>query len=214
MMSQFIHHRTDIPQWLAAEIGRIAAQWSDLEWQFEETIRLLLTVGIKEGRIVTTGMNLKTRLMTASNLMQGRLLEKAVSVELCDELTDLGERIKRAEEDRNKLVHGLWGLVEGLWYLLWQRQQRAVADFGKRAHGKSMKLKRAVLPQHELISRTKTGAIRSELKACADAMVAFCAKLEAALPPSPHKSPRRVKQTVPLRKKRRAPLRPPLPSGG
>jgi hypothetical protein len=101
-MCPFFHHRTDIPQWLAAQIGRVAAEWSDSEWQLE-AIRLLLAVHIKHGRIVTTGMNMKSRLTTATNLVQAYLLEEIVEVGLYDDFADIDRRIKNATKIATRL---------------------------------------------------------------------------------------------------------------
>ena len=208
-MAQFVHHRTSIPAWLAKGIGHIAAEWSALEWELEDTIRILLAIDIGNAKIATTGMNMKSRFTTATNLTQAYLLQKAIPVELCEELINIERRVRNVEEDRNKYVHGLWGLVEGKWYLLWQRQQRAVSDFGKRAHGKPLKLRRAVLPTLDPVTDDKMQSVRLELKACVAVMDAYRKKLEAALPPSPHKSPRQLKQTFPPRKRKPKQIPPP-----
>ena len=201
-MADFVHHRTELPGWLASGIGCVAAEWSALEWELEETIRLLIPTHIQHGRIVSARAGMLARIMIATNLAQAYVLRKEMQVDLYEQFVEIGERIKNAEEDRNKIIHGLWGLAEDQWYLLWERQQRAVADFGKRSNGKAIKLRRAVLPQRELMTREKIKTIRSTIKACSAEMDSYRAKLEATLPPSPYTSPRQLKQTLRLHKKR------------
>ncbi len=63
-------HRTDLPKWLTSAIGQVAVEWSALERELEELNRLLMDVELKIGRMATTGMNVRTRLLVAKNFIQ------------------------------------------------------------------------------------------------------------------------------------------------
>ena len=46
-------HRTDLPKWILRGIGQVTVEWSVLERELEETIRLLMDVTLQNGRIIT-----------------------------------------------------------------------------------------------------------------------------------------------------------------
>lgn len=60
----WFEHRTDIPGWILSGIGQAAVEWAVLERELEELIRLLMDVGLMDGRIVVNWMNAKTRIAT------------------------------------------------------------------------------------------------------------------------------------------------------
>jgi len=59
-----------LPHWLVEPIGRVAVERSDLEWQLEETLRILMAVSEKAGRIVSQGMRVRARVTTITNFVQ------------------------------------------------------------------------------------------------------------------------------------------------
>lgn len=192
----WVDYRTDVPNWLAAGIGHIAVEWSHLESQFEEAIRLLLPGEMHIGRIIATGMNMRSRVMTTTNLVYSYVYYGKLKQALHDEIAKIGNKITDGvETERNKLVHGLWGRVEGHWELLRNSGARALPPVGK--------LPRAVMPQREQITPEKIKSIRDKIKSLSAQMDAFCAKLEVALPPSPYKSRREVRQSHPSRARRK-----------
>jgi hypothetical protein len=191
----WVEYRTDIPNWLALEIGRIAVEWSRLEAHFEEVIRLLMPAEMYIGRIATTGMNIRTRVAVASNLVRGHVLHGLLKQATHDEITSIGADVtdgkNRIDADRNKLVHGLWARVEGRWELIRSSGTRPLDPVGKTA--------RAVLPQREPADPAKIKETRKRIRALNQRLIAFCATLESELPPSPYKSRRQLKQSLPSR---------------
>ena len=204
----WIDQRIDVPQWLAAEIGRIAVEWSDLEWQLEETIRLLVPTHIQHARIVTTGMNVRSRLKVAENLVISHFHAGTLPKDACLQFRKHKEFVERIEPDRHKLVHGLWGRVEGHWELLRRAATRKMPEVGA--------VPRAVLPQRERITAGAARKIRADIKLAREAIDAFRlhledAKLEDALTPSLYKSPRQIGQSHPTRARRTKAPAAPLP---
>jgi hypothetical protein len=175
--------RLDLPRWLVAGLGRIAAEWSELEWQFEDAIRISLQTDVKLGRIAVTGMNMRSRVICLTNLLKAWRLDS-----LHDRFVKIGTEItNHRESERNRLVHGLWAKVAHNWYVIRTSGAgtREVEPFGK--------VTRAVLPQMEKITRRRLVTIRSQIRALRWKMIALRKELEAALPPSPHKSPRQLR---------------------
>ena len=162
-----------------------------------------METNVKFARIIATGMNLRTRLQNVNNLLHAYVYGGTLPVEFIDEFKKLSKRIDvKVETDRNNLVHGTWARVDGKWLLIRSAK-------GTRGHSqlKGFKLPRAVLPQLEPWSRDKTEAIRKKIKQARADLDSFTTKLENALPPSPHKSPRQRKQDRPSRaRKNKAPL--------
>jgi hypothetical protein len=203
----WIDHRTDIPAWLAAEIGRVAVEWSDIEWQLEETIRLLVPTHVQHARVLTTGMSMRTRLKVAENLVIGHFHNGHLSKEFCEEFRKLKVHVEKQEEHRNKLVHGVWGRVDGVWELIRTSGARELPEVGS--------LPRPVLPQRESMTRDKTKAIVAALKHGREMIDAFRLRLEGSKllevsrDPSLYRSPRQVRQSHPSRPRRtKAPARP------
>src|SRR5215813_3198760 len=67
-------HSTDLPDYITIGIGQIAAEWSVLERELEETIRLLMDADIQHVRILTNRMNAQTRHTAASQLIEGHII--------------------------------------------------------------------------------------------------------------------------------------------
>jgi hypothetical protein len=66
-------HRTDVPSWVALGIGQINVEWSVLERELEELIRLLMDIDIQPGRIIVNWMNAKTRGTTAGSVRRRQI---------------------------------------------------------------------------------------------------------------------------------------------
>lgn len=170
--------RRDLPDWLFAGIGRIAAEWSLLEYELEETIRVLLDVDVKRARIITAGMNARSRLACISNMMQMRDIAT-------NEFQTLRNRIeKEIENERNKIVHSLWGQIEPKWYI--------IRTGGKRDASGAIKLSRAVLPERIPMSSESFEEICSKIQTASNDLIAIRAQIASALPPSQHKSPQQL----------------------
>ena len=199
MVMWWVTHRTDIPSWLAVGTGRIVAEYADLEWQFEDAIRILLETGVKSARIVATGMNMRTRASCAEYLAMAHELKPA----LIASLRALGTNAEKMKRERDQLAHGLWGKVNGDWYVLRNSGTRTVPEFGS--------LPRAVLPQRELVTRKTIATVRKKIKTARAQMKEARKLLRDALPPSPHKSPEQHRQGPIPRGRRRTPKAPSRP---
>ena len=188
-------HRVDLPAWIATAIGKITAEWSDLEWKMEEVVRLLLGTDIERGRIAVNGMNMRNRVRVANNLVQSRNLNPMISKEATNIGTEITERV---EGERNMVVHAIWARVEGEWYIL--------RTSGVRKDAAGQKLARAVLPQREHITPARLLKIRTAINSLRARVDAFHLTLEGALPSSPHISPRQHRQPYPSRARRKKAL--------
>lgn len=190
----WLAHRRDVPTRLTNLVGQIAIEWSDLEWQLEETIRQLLDASIREGRITTSGMNMKARIYVARNLVQGLVIEKKLPASFVTDLDKIGTRITRKlEGQRNKLIHGLWGRLNGKWYVLRTSGTRTVKELRPELE----KVARATFPQREEMNETKMNSILGLIRRARENVELYCGKVENALPPSQHKSPRHIPQSHP-----------------
>jgi hypothetical protein len=190
----WLQHRVDIPSWLAIGIGQIASEWSDLEWQFEDAIRMLLQTDVKRGRIVTTGMNMRGRIACLISLMH------AVQIDdhLIDSTITIGTCItERLEGERNKIIHGLWSKVGRDWNLLISAGTRKHPVQGRR------KFRRSVLPERETATSQSLAEIRERIRDMRQQMENLRQQIEAALPPSPHKSPSQHQHHRPTRARKK-----------
>lgn len=205
----WIRHRVDTPVWIAKHIGKIAIEWSDLEWQFEDTIRLLMDAPVGHGRIATTGMTMRSRVVTTTNFVKSHVYHQNLPPAFSTQIEEIARKFSgKLETDRNKFVHGLYGKWRGKWYLLRNSGTRRVPDLKEIG-----KFPRAVLPQREEITPTIFEASLSDITQMRQRMVKFCEDLEAALPPSQHKSPRHIRQhSFPPARRKRAPSRQPRSS--
>jgi hypothetical protein len=179
-------HRADLPRWLTSGIGQIAVEWSILERELGELIRLLMDVDVGKARIVTTGMNARTRLAVAKNYVQERVYHKSLDVKFFNDLADFSNKITNTlEPDRNMVVHGLWDSRKGRWYVLRQSGARPTPTLQPTIK----KLFRPVLPQREPMTAEKLNEMARDIAAATAEIVAFCARLEGALAPLIHKPP-------------------------
>jgi hypothetical protein len=131
--------RLDMPAWLFAGIGRIAAEWSYLEWALEETIRILHQTDVKRGRIAAAGMNARTRAVCITSLLQAHELNA-----LSEQFAKLAERLNDHESERNMVAHGFWSKLNSEWFVIRTSGVRSVRDIGK--------IRRSTLPQRKLIT--------------------------------------------------------------
>jgi hypothetical protein len=173
-------HRTDVPQWLASGIGRVVIEWSVLERELEEFIQLLLDADIQSVRILTNKMNARTRVFTATNLMQAHVYNNKLPAAKLKEFIGLGKHIESLEMKRDVLAHGLWNRIKKKWYVLRLRQSRKTPDLSPDLQS----LSRAVIPQREMINGTMLRTIAKEIIAAATKTQNFRESLEPALSPS------------------------------
>jgi hypothetical protein len=184
-------HRTDLPDCITIGIGQIVVEWSVLERELEELIRLLMDADIQHVRIVTNSMKAQTRLSAAQHLIEGHIINgklKAV------DLTDLTVMSKDWFSDtglqnkRDRFAHGLWAKDDATgWSVLRTRQKRVVVEF--RDELSLEKTSRPTLPQPQPVIGQDLLDVAREISAASAALVSFCQRLEASLAPLRHKLP-------------------------
>lgn len=179
-------YRADPPKWLLEGIGRIAVEWTILERELEELVRVAADVSIQTGRIVTLGMSARSRLQMARDLIQFHAYNDKLDEAFLGEIDALGKIVADGLGDRrNMVVHGLWDTKEGDWHVLrttGQRDEPALA-------GKLRKLRRAVLPKSEKFTRQSINKLAAEIAVTGGRVVKLCSRIAAARPASPHQAP-------------------------
>jgi hypothetical protein len=178
-------HRTDVPQWVAAGIGRAVVEWAVLEREIEEVIHLLLDVDIKDARIIANKMDAEHRAIVVVTLLQARVYNDRFPAARLKEFSKIRRRIKEHQVQRDILAHGLWGEHNGEWRVLRLRQSRNTPQLEPDIKS----LSRAVLPQIEPINRNKLREIAIEIVSIAKETQKFCADLRSALSPSRYIQP-------------------------
>lgn len=179
-------HRADLPQWLFAAIGKIAVEWSILERELEELIRLAADMPLKSGRIATLGMNIRTRLNVASGFLQARVYQGSIDPQFLAEFIKLHNQItKKLEGRRNLMVHGLWDKRKDGWRVLETRGSRPTPMLQPDLE----KLSRSVIPNSEKVTKESMEKIVQDIVKATDDVIDLCERLEVALSPLQHKSP-------------------------
>jgi hypothetical protein len=69
LKTYWFYHRTDLPPWISSGIGQTAAEWSVLERELEEIIRILTNGETQQTRILTNRMNVRSREATVKALI-------------------------------------------------------------------------------------------------------------------------------------------------
>jgi hypothetical protein len=180
-------HRTDFPRWIASGIGQVVAEWSVLERELEELIRLLMDADIQTVRIVTNRMNARTRISTATNLIKARILQRKLKKQDRTRFVKLGKTIQdKLQSRRDMLAHGLWTKYQSSWCVMKLRQSRATPQLMPTLKT----LSRAVLPQREVITRNSLRIIARDIAAACRRVVIFCGRVERALSPLQHTPPK------------------------
>jgi hypothetical protein len=183
---KWFDHRTDLPQWLLSGVGQIVVEWAFLERELEEFIRLLMDGSIRLGRIMSKGMNAKTRVTVATNLMQGLVYDSKLKPEMLSDFLKLGNKITETTQGKRDMVaHGLWDRRRGEWRVLRLAAARPVPQL----RPDLKKLSRAVVPQSEIVTRAKLAEISEAIITDAKALDSFCQRLNAALAPLRHTPP-------------------------
>lgn len=120
-MAQNFTVNLHLPNDMRIAIGDVTAFWSFLEFQVEQIIHHLLGIGPKQGRIVTTQMNIRPKTEIVTLLMK----VNEVDPKFADEFAAILLEINTLQTERNKVVHGLWARQSqpGFFdhYLLWFR---------------------------------------------------------------------------------------------
>ncbi len=172
-------HRTDIPQWAKNGVAQIIIEWSVLERELEELIRLLMDTDIQHVRILTARMNARTRILAATHLIEAHIYENRLKGRLLTEVAKLGKTIEEVLQNKRDIVaHSLWGKYKGKWCVLKLKARRATPGLMPDLKH----LSRAALPQREEMSRAKLYAITLEIVTGAKAVESFCERLKGELP--------------------------------
>jgi hypothetical protein len=179
-------HRTDLPKWILRGIGQVTVEWSVLERELEETIRLLMDVTLQNGRIITNRMNVKTRIALIENLLQARIYSSQIDPQINVGFSNFGRTIaEKLESKRNMLIHGLWDRHEGKWHVLRLAAKRPTPAL----EPDIPHLSRAVVPQREVITAKKLRSITREIVSASKKIERLCKQISASLPASQHKPP-------------------------
>jgi hypothetical protein len=175
-------HRTDLPQWITARIGQVAAEWSVLERELEQLIHLLTDTDIGIARIATNRMNARTRISTIGYLIEWYVYHGQLKPDVLKRFVKLGQNIEtKTQSQRDVLAHGLWSKVDGKWYVLRLKGQRQTPELRPELE----KLSRPLLPQKEAITRDKLDAIIDQIVADAKLLESFCDEIYRARLPAP-----------------------------
>jgi hypothetical protein len=177
---KWFDHQTDVPQWVAAGIGRATIEWAVVERELEELINLLLDVDIQISRIMVNRMNARNRIDAVRNLIQGHVLAKTLPAAKLTEFNKLSTAASAAQGKRDILAHGLWSKHNNEWWVLKLRQARNTPHYAPDLP----KLSRAVLPQREQINAGKLRSIAKEIVGVATGVQMYRENLESALAPS------------------------------
>jgi len=157
---------------LAAEIGLVCAYWSRLEWELQDTVRLLLAADDRRGRIATNGMNVRSRLLCVESLMVANQMPDSLVKEFrkfADVITN------KREAERNKIVHSLW------------HKDATTGDFriiitsGSWTPPGGEKIRRSVRPESERMNAADARAIRDRISGLAWEMRKLRDKMVAVL---------------------------------
>lgn len=189
-------HRSDIPRNLAALVGQVAIEWSMLERELEELIRILMDADIQVSRIVATGMNVRTRCVVTANYLQAHIMRQKIKPQHLETFTALTTKITESiEANRNMVVHGLWGKWKGGWAILRTSGTRQVVEL----QPELKKLARATLPQAMSMNTTTLHAIITEIVTVSRAIEKFSDDIHDELAPSLDKRPRYTRQRYQIR---------------
>jgi hypothetical protein len=188
--------RTDLPQWISVGIGQAAAEWSVLERELEEIIRILIDGDIAHSRIVTNRMNVRTRIATIKSLLEWYVLHgKKLKASDRRQFAKISKKADQNQTNRDMLAHGLWCKFGPSWHVLQVRQTRNVPELRPALEN----LTRATLPQRQKITRLRLRSICRQIVSLSRRYEKFGKRLERALAP--------LRSTPPQYSRRRPPYR-------
>lgn len=179
-------HRTDLPSWLLRGIAQVIVEWSVLERELEEAIRLLMDTNTRVGRIVANKMNARTRVALINNFIQTWVYYEKFEPRLISEFAKFSRHLTEVlEVKRNTLAHGVWGRRKGKWYVLRVTGKAETPELAP----DMTHLSRAVLPRSELITAKTLRSTTREIVAASKKIEKFCDRFAAALAPLQNKRP-------------------------
>ena len=178
-------HRTDLPQWISVGIGQTVAEWSVLERELEEIIRILTDGETERTRILANRMNVRTRVATIKGLIESHILHGELPKRYRKQFVKISRLIDPNQTNRDMLAHGLWTKRGMSWFVLQIRQARNVPELRPTLET----LSRAVLPQSHKITRAKLRSICRRTVGLAKRLQAIGRRLERELGPLQHTPP-------------------------
>jgi hypothetical protein len=178
-------HRTDLPPWISSGIGQTAAEWSVLERELEEIIRILTNGETQQTRILTNRMNVRSREATIKALIDAHILQGTLGLLHRKRYLRISKLIEPNQTNRDMLAHGLWTKRGRYWLVLQARKTRRMPELRPKLES----LSRVVLPQSHRMTRTRFRSICRQIVAVARRLEAFGKSLERALGPLRHIPP-------------------------
>jgi len=103
-MAHLVNIHSSPPMSYCKFIGRVICLWANLEFQVERLIWVLVGIGPKEGRLLTTQMNIRPKL----EILKGLVSHSAMDEQTKKRFLSIIKAINKANETRNMLAHGLW----------------------------------------------------------------------------------------------------------
>ena len=97
-----------VPVWHQKLVGRVVIEWAKLEALMKDFIRILLQLDIDDARIVLGPMEVSRLIQILRDLGARYLLPKDA-----ERLVTSLEHIDQRRVERNDIVHGSWGMVDG-----------------------------------------------------------------------------------------------------
>lgn len=147
-------HRTDLPQWLSMSIGQSIAEWSMLDKELEELIRILIDGDFEQTRILLFKVPGQTRIPIIKSLIESHVLRGHLKRSDKWKFSKIQKRIRDELNHRNLIAHGLFTKRGKSWKVLQTRDSRAIPELQPHID----KLSRAVLPQSIKVTRATLSA--------------------------------------------------------
>lgn len=94
-------------------IGRVVVVWAKLESLLNELIWVIQGKDIADGRTLTERMQITKLIGTLRSLIDKVLIEKGL-IDEADRATKLLDGIEELKDQRNLIVHGSWGDIDGV----------------------------------------------------------------------------------------------------
>jgi hypothetical protein len=161
-------HRTDLPQWLSIGIGQLIAEWSMLDKELEELIRILIDGDFQQTRILLFKVSGRTRIPIIKALIESHVLGGRLKSSEKSKFNKIQKRILAELNNRNLIAHGLFTKRGKSWKVLQTRDSRAIPELQPHID----QLARAVLPQSIKVTRVT-------LTACCRRTVSIAKQVEA-----------------------------------
>jgi hypothetical protein len=93
--------RTDLPQWISVGIGQAAAEWSVVEREMEELIRILVNGETQQTRILTYRINAKTRNLILKELIESHILHGTIPAKCLKQFLAISKATDPIQDQRD-----------------------------------------------------------------------------------------------------------------